>query len=228
MVQNICMMYWRLWQHLQNRKSCCWSSTQYWRHWASPTRWFFVSKPLLQNVVTWYKYQYYKAALGVCDQVILYSKPSLTCPIDEIVFFAFLQTFVTWYKSYAQASIDKIFRHLSQHSQLPLDEEEGTPTAEAEKRWKTILFVCSKAAKRWKTIFFICLTFLYFRSRLLKVLRSYVEESKVGKVGEVSGEDLKQVIFFEQTQECLKIRKVHQQKGKVCHKRAIFPGWRKG
>ena len=43
----------------------------------------------------------------------------------------FFQDFVPF--NIPQASIDKIFRHLSQHSELSL-EEEGKPTVDAEKR----------------------------------------------------------------------------------------------
>ena len=38
---------------------------------------------------------------------------------------------------------------------------------------------------------------MLLRSRLLKVLRSYVEETKVGKVGEGAGEEVQQVLSWQ-------------------------------
>ena len=64
------------------------------------------------------------AALGVCDQVSLKNQNRQKIK--------FLQGFVP-FNNIPQASIDKIFRHLSQHSELSL-EEEGKPTVDAEKR----------------------------------------------------------------------------------------------
>ena len=80
------------------------------------------------------------AALGVCDQVILNSVLTLRRRLNRDINipkfnFPTIQPFPNCHSVSVQASIDKIFRHLSQHSQLPL-EEEGTPTAEAEKRWQ--------------------------------------------------------------------------------------------
>ena len=128
------------------------------------------------------------------------------------------QSLISWRSSPSQTVTVFLFR-------LPLTKSFGTSPNTLSSLWRRREHQQQKQKKGGKNIPLCLFMMLHgfaltaltnFRSRLLKVLRSYVEESKVGKGGEDFREELKQVIFSENFQK------------KSRHKRTFFQVGEKG